>query len=140
MTEIIDNPQNCDRLGPGELKIALYRFTGTIHWYRHPINKNVIYTDGVKFFAENGGENGAYWFIDKVASEISPLLHRKKEYFAALTLTVSSEYTAHLRVTDGNERCLVSTDIEYTDMQPGVWKFYLINDIDHQTLLLPGEY
>jgi Family of unknown function (DUF6876) len=128
------------RFNSSELKRALHQFIGTERWFRHPINKQVVYTDGVKFFAENGGAQGAYWFIDKVAIEICPMVKHRKEDFAVITFVVNSNNSAYIRVTDGNKGFLASYEITYTDMQPGVWKFFLIDDGQHQVLLLTNEY
>ena len=132
---------NRSRLSSNELNQALMQFTGTEHWYRHPINKRVIYTDGAKFFAENAGMSGGYWFIDKVAIEICPLLSDKKQFFATLTLQVDpDEHSALIQVGDGNGDTLATFEICYTDVQPGEWRFYLQDDIEHWVLLLPSEY
>ena len=53
-----------------DLQRHLRQFTGSECWYRHNLNRNTIYTDGVQFFAENAG---AYWFIDIVATELHAL-------------------------------------------------------------------
>ena len=42
----------------------LVHFTGTETWYRHPLNKKVLYTDGAQYVAEAGG---AYWLLDEIA-------------------------------------------------------------------------
>ncbi len=139
MTVLTDTTLN-KRLTQDELSNELSQFIGTEQWYRHAINRKLIYTDGVKFFAENGGEHGAYWFLDKVACEITPLLKRRKEAFACITLRVNNQEEAIIIVTDGNETSLATYDIQYTDMQAGDWKFYLIDDGTHITLLLPREY
>ena len=41
----------------------LKQFTGTKHWYRHGLNRKVLYTDGAKYVADTGG---AYWLIDEI--------------------------------------------------------------------------
>jgi len=143
MTEVIEqNNRTKQRLNQDQLKFELAQFTGTEKWYRHALNRNLIYTDGVKFLAENGGEQGAYWFIDKVACEIAPLLKSKNEGFGCITLFVglTDANQAMILVTDGNEKQLAIYHIDYTDMQPGNWKFYLVDDQTHLTLLLPSEY
>jgi hypothetical protein len=139
MTVLTETTLN-KRLTQDELSVELSQFIGTEQWYRHAINRNLIYTDGVKFFAENGGNHGAYWFLDKVACEITPLLKRRKEAFACITLQVNNQEEAIIIVTDGNETSLATYDIHYTDMQEGDWKFYLVDDGTHITLLLPHEY
>ena len=93
----------------------------------------MIYTDGVKFFAEEGGEHGAYWFLDLVATEVLPMQSRHP--FLFLVLTVADE-KAELRVEDGNRKRLNQRPIAYTDLQSGEWTFYLIEN----TLLLVTEY
>ena len=43
----------------------LAQFTGSENWYRHEINRNVLYTDGAQHVAEHGG---AYWLLDEIAT------------------------------------------------------------------------
>jgi len=52
-------------------KLDLSQFYGTENYYRtNPIfAKDMVHTDGVKYFADNAG-NGAYWFLT-----LSPLKH-----------------------------------------------------------------
>lgn len=51
------------------LQHELGMFTGTANYYRHSLNRGLVYTDGVKHLAERAaGGNGAYWLIDAVAS------------------------------------------------------------------------
>ncbi len=140
MTEVIDQVTTKQRLNQDQLSAQLNYFTGTEKWYRHWFNRKMIYTDGVKFFAENGGDHGAYWFIDKVACEIASLLKSKKERFGCITLISNTENSAVILVTDGNDNELAKYRINYTDMQPGDWMFYLVDDGTHLTLLLPSEY
>ena len=45
-------------------KNDLAQFTGSENWYRHGINRNVLYTDGAQHVAEHGG---AYWLLDEIA-------------------------------------------------------------------------
>jgi hypothetical protein len=121
------------RLTTDELADALGQFTGTETWFRHALVRSMLYTEGVRFFAEEGGEQGAYWFLDVVATECFPLL--PKEPFLYLVLSVRNQ-RATLRVEDGNDRVLRGKRIDYTDLQPGDWRFYLTDNV----LLLPSEY
>jgi hypothetical protein len=43
----------------------LAQFTGSDNWYRHSINRNILYTDGAQHVAEHGG---AYWLWTKSRS------------------------------------------------------------------------
>ncbi|MFA7254424.1 MAG: DUF6876 family protein [Patescibacteria group bacterium] len=128
------------RLDSAALSVALSQFTGTEQWYRHPLNRRMLYTDGVQYLAENGGQQGAYWVLDKVALEICPLLDSKKQAFGAVSLTVNPDQTAVMIVTDGNDQLLLRREMRYTDLQNGEWRFYLIEEGDHRVFLLPSEY
>lgn len=113
-----------------DLKHELRQFTGTMNWYRHPLNKNVTYTDGVRFFAE---EAGAHWFLDILATQ-PEILEQAKE-FAAITLTVA-DTKGHLKVTDGNDKRVYQRKIDFTDCPPGTYDFYFYNDV----IMLTSEY
>jgi hypothetical protein len=93
-----------------------------------------LYTEGVHYFAEMGGYHGAYWFLDIVATEYWPML--KKQPFMTVVMTVGKDRKAEIKVDNGNNRVLKTRNIDYTDMQPGVWKFFLTDNV----LLLPREY
>lgn len=43
----------------------LTQFTGSENWYRHGLNPKVLFTDGAKYVADEGG---AYWLLDIIAS------------------------------------------------------------------------
>ena len=38
----------------------LRQFTGSTTWYRHPLNKKALYTDGAQYVAEHGGWIGCW--------------------------------------------------------------------------------
>lgn len=114
-----------------DLKLQLQQFTGTNNWYRHVLVPHMLYTDGVKYFAETAG---AYWLLDIVATELMQLL--SKEPFLAIELCVSSDDTAILSAEDGNYGRLYRRFIEFTNCPHGMWKFFLTDRV----LLLPSEY
>ena len=45
-------------------KADLAQFTGSENWYRHAINRAVLFTDGAKYVADQAG---AYWLLDEIA-------------------------------------------------------------------------
>ena len=49
------------------LRADLTAFIGTENWHRIGINRQMLLTDGVKYFAETAG---CYWFLDIVATEV----------------------------------------------------------------------
>lgn len=110
-------------------------FTGSDTFTRHALNRKMVYTEGVTFFANKAG---AYWFLDIVATELMQL--QDKQPFIVV----------HLRVAD-NKAVIVCDDggqegndeveiyrraIDFTDCPAGDWKFWLTDN----TLLLPSEY
>jgi hypothetical protein len=42
----------------------LAQFTGSEHWYRHGLNRQILFTDGARYVADGGG---AYWLLDEIA-------------------------------------------------------------------------
>lgn len=130
---INDSKSNESHLDSDQLREALTQFCGTELWYRHYLMREMLYTDGIKFFAENAGNGGAYWFLDTVALFIFPML--KTHPFLVIDLKVN-EGAAIIDVGDGNDKTIYTKPIDITDVQEGEWKFYLTDNI----LLLPSEY
>ncbi|GEC77916.1 DUF6876 family protein [Flavobacterium aquatile] len=114
-------------------KTDLAQFTGTENWYRHPIARTVLYTDGIQYLAEKAG---AYWLIDEIAfNQIKPNI--KKEEFQTWTLRVDLEKsTAALTCDDGNNNIVFSKKIEYTDFPLQEIRIFFVNNV----ILLPSEY
>jgi hypothetical protein len=54
-----DTMTNAKTLTHAELR----QFTGTDHWYKHTLNRKVLFTDGVKYLADQAG---AYWLLDEI--------------------------------------------------------------------------
>lgn len=113
-----------------DIRNALAYCTGTDHWYRHPLVRSCLYTDGARTFAEMAG---AYWFLDIVATEVLPF--QRKEEFIVVTMTVTGS-TARIVADDGNGNPFWSRDIEFTDCPEGEWKFFVQNN----TMFVPSEY
>lgn len=114
-----------------ELRNALREFSGGDEFYRHALNRRMLYTQGMRYFAENAG-NGAYWFMDIVATELMEI-HQREEFMSIHLL--SKEGTACIVADDGNGNEVYRRNIEYTDCPEGDWNFFLENN----TLYLPRE-
>jgi len=126
----------------------LGQFIGSMEWTRHPLCRNVIYSEGMAFVAERGK---AYWLIDAIASHEAhnPKLKaacRNDESFDYLhfwILKVNQETKAWelTCIKDTGEKpVVVQTDI-YTDF-PFSIKIYAGNDGPGtlRKLFLPSEY
>jgi hypothetical protein len=114
-------------------KADLAQFTGSENWYRHAINRAVLFTDGAKFMADQAG---AYWLLDEIAI-IQPHNARvAAEGFQVWKLAVNADQTGILTCDDGNDHVLYTKQIEYTDFpQEGIALYFTNN-----TILLPSEY
>jgi hypothetical protein len=112
-------------------KADLEQFNGTEHYYRHSINRRVLFTDGVKYLADKAG---AYWLLDEIAL-IQPYEKRVAvEEFQVWTLTVHAHNSARLTCEDGN--VLFSKDIEFTDFPLDEVRLWFCNDV----IYLPSEH
>jgi hypothetical protein len=94
------------------IKSDLAQFTGSERWYRHGINRNVLYTDGAQHVAEHGG---AYWLLDEIATIQSSDKAVADEEFQVWKLTVHPDRSATLTCDDGNGNIVFTKKIEYAD-------------------------
>lgn len=115
---------------PITLKHDLAYYTGTEYWYRHPLNRECLYTDGVKYFVE---QVGGYWLLDILATEFFDLQH--KAGFLSVTLKVEGSQ-ADLVIEDGDYNELARKHIDYTDCPEGDWEFFYTDRV----ILLRSEY
>lgn len=111
----------------------LDQFTGSEHWYRHSLVRDVIWTDGIQHVAITGE---CFWLLDEIAT--AQLLPKVKgEEFQTWKLTVDLQSRmAVLRCEDGNNHLIYSKDIEYTDFPlPEITIWFTDN-----VMMLPSEY
>ncbi len=112
----------------------LRQFTGSENWYRHGVNRSILFTDGAKYLAEHGG---AYWLLDQIALAQRHDTRLAGEEFQLWKLVVDQEDdSAELTCDDGNGRILYREDIEFTDFPLPEVTLYFCNN----TILLPSEY
>jgi hypothetical protein len=118
----------------------LNEFTGTEHYYKTQ-DKAIVYTDGVRYFAQNAGEQGAYWFLDMIVFDLIP--QNRTEEFLVIEVNVTGSQ-ATIRTQDGNNHYLLTRKIPYTDLAEGQWKFYveqgMVGDNEVKVILLPSEH
>jgi hypothetical protein len=112
---------------------GLAQFTGSEHWYRHGLVRNVLYTDGAHHVAETGG---AYWLLDEIALTQKFESAVQGEEFQLWKLTVLADDTATLACEDGDGRVVFSKAIAFTDFPAQGVALYCCN----RTILLPWEY
>ena len=112
----------------------LKRFTGSENWYQHALNRNVTFTDGVKYLADKAG---AYWLIDVVVSHQHNRKVRAEEFQVWKLRLNKTGAGAKVTCEDGNGNVVAVQRIPYTDfpLEEGV-DLYFSNNV----VLLPSEY
>lgn len=119
------------KLKPEQLLAELRHFTGTTQWYRNPIFANCLYTDGVKFLADNAG---AYWLIDYIFShQMTPKI--KAEAFQVWKISME-ENMATISVEDGDKNVIKKFDPIYSDFPLREFTLWFTEGV----LLLRTEY
>lgn len=110
----------------------LAHFTGSEQFYRHPLFRKFIYTEGVQYLAEQAE---GYWLLDYIfgKQEIAAL---SKEPFQTWTISLHDTGGASLIVEDGNKNPIVDFYLTFTDFPLQTFTLWLIEG----TLLLPSEY
>ena len=117
-----------DKLSPA----VLAQFTGSEHWYRHGLVGKILFTDGAKYVADEGG---AYWLLDEIAIAQRFEKAVAGEEFQVWKLTVNPDRTARLACGDGNGRTVFEKAIEYTDFPASGVELWFENN----TIYLPSE-
>jgi hypothetical protein len=111
----------------------LNRFTGSKNWYRHGLNRKVLFTDGAKYVADAGG---AYWLLDEIALIQLSSAAVAAAAFQCWKLTVRSDRSAALTCEDGNGRAVYSKDIASTDFPLDEIELWFSTDV----IYLPSEH
>ena len=111
----------------------LHHFTGSENWYRHWLNRKVLYTDGAQYLAAHGG---ACWLLDSIAIAQAHVKAVKAEEFQVWTLKVNPDSTALLTCDDGNNNIVYKQSIPFTDFPLPEVKLYFTDNV----IMLTSEY
>ncbi len=111
----------------------LRNFTGSEHWYRHGLVRTILFTDGVKYVADEGG---AYWLLDEIALAQRFEVRVMAERFQVWTLKVNADRTATLSCGDGNNNTVYTKEIPFTDFPADEITLWFANN----TIYLPSEH
>jgi hypothetical protein len=112
----------------------LRQFTGSEHWYRHGLVRSIVFTDGAKYVADQGG---AYWLLDEIA-----LAQRGEKAVAAQEFQVwklkvdLDKSTGILTCEDGNDHEVFRKAILFTDFPADEITLWFANN----TIYLPSEH
>jgi hypothetical protein len=116
----------------------LKHFTSSDEIYQHWISQ-MCYTEGVKYLAN---ETDGYWLVDEIAFVILPrLLKENKDWFYSIKLSINSDKSAVITVSDGNDNIYMKHRINWTDffVLEKTVDFYLCDSGSYYCLMLPSE-
>jgi hypothetical protein len=112
----------------------LRQFTGSEHWYRHGLVRTILFTDGAKYVADQGG---AYWLLDEIALAQRGEKAVAAEEFQVWKLAVNAaDRTAVLTCEDGNDHEVFRKAIPFTDFPADEVTLWFANN----TIYLPSEH
>lgn len=123
---------------PINLERDLAQFIGSERFYRHAIARNFIYTEGIRYMAEQAE---AFWLIDYAALQFNKAL--RSETFVVLKLERSKPGHPHINIwiEDGNDNKLSHVKSVASDFLLDKFECYICqNDLGGNTMLLKGEY
>jgi hypothetical protein len=111
----------------------LNKFTGSENWYKHALNPGVLFTDGAKYVADEGG---AYWLLDAIALCQRSEKHVAKKRFQVWKLTVRPDRTATLTCAGSNSKIVYTQQLEFTDFPATEITLWFANNV----IYLPNEH
>jgi hypothetical protein len=109
----------------------LAQFTGSQEWFRHGLNRNILFTEGAKYVAD---ECGAYWLLDEIALNQAQAAVRAEEFQSWVLKAKNNR--ALLTCDDGNGNVVWKKRIGYTDFPLDEFKLYCTGG----TIMVPSEY
>ena len=110
---------------------TLAQFTGTEQYWRHPLKRDILFTDGVKYVADTAG---AYWLLDVIVS--AQMIQRvRREEFQVWILKVKDS-TGIVIAENGNSNPIYRQDIEFTDFPLSEIRLFFSDGV----IMLPGEW
>lgn len=114
----------------------LDHFCCTEKYYRLTPLRNVLFTDGMKHVADEGG---AYWLMALIAGHcIIPF--KMGQHFLTAKLTKGETGTAEVVIDDGNGNVLVAQHIPMTDFPLKEFQCFAAGQGDDLVVMLPSEY
>jgi prepilin-type processing-associated H-X9-DG protein len=114
-------------------KADLDQFTGSEHWYRHGLARNILFTDGAKYLADSAG---AYWLLDEIALAQRGQKAVAAQEFQVWKLAVNADSSGVLTCGDGNGNTVFAKAIEFTDFPSDAIELWFENN----TIYLPSEH
>lgn len=115
---------------------------GANSFYRHPLARRLVYSDGVNDMAELAG---AYWLLDIIGTEmVDPYLKDWNNGIAGMGIIKLSVHDSKMVITlevDDDTPPTYRRVIDYTDFPEGEWQLWMNPDGEGSAvLILASEY
>lgn len=107
---------------------------GANRFYRHPLVRTFIYSDGVQEVAEAG----CYWMLDIIGTECLSLV--RDEGRQGIVNVEVQDGKASMRLSFDDDSTAWRKKVDYTDMPDGDWAFVLGWDGQKMSMILLSEY
>lgn len=120
------------------LLFELSRCTGTENFYRHGFFRNLTYTDGVRYLAQ---EAQCYWLLDVIGSYI-PNCIKAGDYFYCARLEKENGEDWVFTLGDEDGPLCIREEIGFSDFPLDKIKLFIAFNGDNLgwTIMLPSEY
>lgn len=127
----------------------LNMFTGTENYHRFSPFFPVVLTDGARYVAQNGGQHGAFWLMEAIASHIPTVIKKnlmcRDIQFWELKVNLKKKSAVLTCVPDSDEKPVATQRIPYTDFDLPYIKLYVKPQwLDSErmvwVIMLPSEY
>jgi hypothetical protein len=117
---------------------SLKQFRGTEHYYRHPLYRNLLFTDGVKYATEEGGAN---WLLDDIAAVERNAQAVRDQPFKIWQLKRQGEHGALLTCGDREGKTLYTQKYHYADFPLDKIEFWVgPGEGTDKIIYLPSEH
>ena len=115
------------------LKSELRNYCGTQTWFRHPLFRKYLYTEGIQFLAEMGE---CYWLIDLIFGFQIGQQAVRDEGFQLWELKVTENKGATLTCDNGNGEIVFTHNLTFTTFPMDSIRLYFSDNV----LLLTSEW
>lgn len=109
---------------------------GCNSFYRHPLIRKFLISDGVKELADEG----CWWLIDIAATELPTILRKVGGYATGTLVVTAKDGKADLEMTGCGDIHLWKKKIDMTDLPEGRFVFLVADSDHHFNMILISEY
>jgi len=99
----------------------LHQFYGTENYHRLTLFKNVVFTDGMAYLAN---EANCYWLMNEIAAKTLELYKKNNDNVFIVVRLFKKGKEAVIQYSDGNNNILDQTKLSFTDFPLSPFQCY----------------